>query len=296
MDRIIDFTLILSVLVFLLPMSCKTTAPDQAYLEEIESWREARLRSLTSARGWTTLAGLYWLGEGENTIGNTREMDIRFGSEKTGEIGIAFLKNDSIYFLAAPGQEVKPFNEGLVKTDASGKPDIFSLGQYTWYFIERGEKYGLRLRDTLHPARYALRELPHFKVTEEFRFEARVLGLEESRSVDIANQIGQVSGYPIEGLVRFDYKGKEHELIAFDGGEDSFWIIFSDQTTGDGTYGGGRYLYIPRPDSSGMTNVDFNRAYNPPCVYTDFATCPLPPRENTLPFKVRAGEKYVGNY
>lgn len=284
------------ILLLFLISGCKSNKLDQAYVAEVESWRAKRLASLTSPTGWTTLIGLYWLEEGENTIGSDESMDISFGENIPGKFATATLSGGEVYFKAEDGIDVKPFNEGRARPDTEDSTDIFSYGSYNWFFIQRGDRYGLRLKDTLAKSRFALKSLPHFPVSGNFLFDAEVLPHETGETVGILNQVGQVSDFNIEGIVHFQYNGKEYKLLAFDGGPSLLWILFSDETTGISTYGGGRYLYIKRPDEKGMTRLDFNRAYNPPCVYSDFATCPLPPRENDLSFAVRAGEKYVDKH
>jgi hypothetical protein len=280
--------------------SCKNPGLDAAYMEDIETWRARRLASLKSKTGWTTLAGLFWMEKGLNSLGSAGTNTIILPENMPAHLGDLTLTGDSLYFKTDPAIRITVngdiFREGPVHTDMDGDAEVFNWQRYTWYFIRRGDRTGLRLRDTLHPARMALHAIPAFPVSTKYIFQAVYQPPQVDETVEIKNVIGNTSEDPVAGKLYFTHRKEEHLLTALDGGPISLWLIFSDETTGAETYGGGRYLYVSRPDSNGMVTIDFNKAYNPPCAFTDYATCPLPPRENHLSFKVRAGEKTYGHH
>lgn len=280
--------------------SCKNPGLDAAYVEEIETWQARRLASLKSKTGWTTLAGLYWLERGSNSLGSADTNSIILPNNMPGHLGTITWIDDSLYFISEPSVEITVdgdiFREGPVHTDMEGDAEVFNWQRYTWYFIRRGDRTGLRLRDTLHPARMALHEIPAFSISTRYIFHAVYLPPQVDETVEIKNVIGNTSEDPVAGKLYFTHRKEEHTLTALDGGPTSLWLIFSDETTGAETYGGGRYLYVSRPDSNDIVTIDFNKSYNPPCAFTDYATCPLPPKENHLTFKVRAGEKTYGQH
>jgi uncharacterized protein (DUF1684 family) len=184
----------------------------------------------------------------------------------------------------------------LLKSDMEAQPTYLNWKSFTWYVIERGGKYGIRIKDSLATQRLTLKEIPHYPVDENWKFKATLVPPNPGATIKIENILGQVSDNPLEGKLEFTYQGKNYQLAALDGGQDAYFVIMADETTGEETYGGGRYIYVEKVDSSGLTFIDFNKAFNPPCVFSVFATCPLPPQENYLPFRVLAGEKNLPHH
>lgn len=177
--------------------------------------------------------------------------------------------------------------------DADGTPSLFNWKSHFWYPIKRGEKYGLRLRDTLHPARFSMTTIPCYPIDKNWKIKARVLDVEEGQSVNIDNIVGISSENPVAAILEFEKNGQTHQILALNGGTKSFFLIIADETSGEDTYGGGRYLIVDRPEAGNETFIDFNKTYNPPCAFTNYATCPLPPKENYLKLAITAGEKMV---
>ncbi len=269
------------------------------YLQEIEDWRVNRISALKRPRSWTTLVGLTWLVEGENTFGSASSSDIEISASAPEEVGIWNLQGDSIHFKVQQGIDVQladdgPFEEGPVRADAHGNPDFFRLGSLYWTIIKRSELYGVRIWDTTHHTRSELTEIPHYKTNREWELEATILPAREGETLTMDNAVGLSIEYPVAGHVISSKDGVDIDLIALGGGDNDLFLIFSDLTTDIETYAGGRYLYVSKGDSTGKTIIDFNKAYNPPCVFTAFATCLLPPKLNFIGTQVTAGEKDYG--
>ena len=273
--------------------SCTTRDVDDLYYRDIEEWRSTRLASLTAPQGWTTLIGLYWLEPGNHTFGADSSNPIIFPS---GPSHLGTLHVDSVVRVRIhPDHQV--YSDGQVVDsmvmvdDLSGKPTLLNWEHYFWLIIKRGDKFALRLRDTLAPARSSLHELAHFPVDKKWQVEAQFIPADSGQTLPITNILGQTEATASPGHLVFKLEGKKFRLAALEGNDHEYFIIIADQTTGVETYGGGRYLYIPKADEHGRTVIDFNKAYNPPCVFSPYATCPLPPKENHLPITLLAGEK-----
>lgn len=280
--------------------SCNSEKTTNTYYNDIEQWRKERLESLTQPDGWTTLVGLYWLEEGVQSFGSSTENDIVFSKKAPSFIGTLSLAGDSVNVRINDTVDVL-INGEMVKSmrlydDTEENTTYMQWESLTWYLIQRGGKFGIRLKDSLSEQRFALKEIPHFDVDENWKFKATFIPPAPEATIKVENILGQVSDDPLEGQLEFTYKGKNYSLAVLDGGQDAYFLIIADETTGEETYGGGRYIYVNRADSSGVTYIDFNKAYNPPCVFSIFATCPLPPQENYLPFRVLAGEKELPDH
>lgn len=269
-------------------------------MSQNNEWKQQRLSELRQPDGWPTLVGLYWLKEGNNTFGSGKQNDIRFPNPLPDQIGTINLISNEVQFEHLPNINIlhqgEHIEKGVLRTDRQENTTYLYWESYQWHIIHRGEKFGIRLKDTLHPARLNLKEIPSYPVRSSWNKKAKFSQADESAIVSIDNQVNMTIPYKIEGYLTFKHKGADRKLIALDGGPEILFVIISDKTTGLETYGGGRYMYVPRPDDNGFTFIDFNRAENPPCVFTDFATCLLPPKENALPFRVLAGEKVYGEH
>ncbi len=173
----------------------------------------------------------------------------------------------------------------------ASRPGFFT-GRLSWNVIKRGDRYAIRLRDSAHPNRTNFKGIERYPVDPAWRVRAKFSAYEPAKKLKIVNVLGMVEEQPSPGALVFSLSGKEYRLDVLDEGAKIPWfVIIADETSGEETYGGGRFLYVARADSSGETVIDFNKAYNPPCSFTPYATCPLPPEQNRLPLAVRAGEK-----
>jgi len=173
-----------------------------------------------------------------------------------------------------------------------GRPPTVHLGSLQWFVIERADRIGIRLRDTENPAIAAFDGIEMFPIDVGWRIPARFDRYDPPKMIRIPNIIGTVSVQPSPGAVVFDVDGEELRIdVTGDPYGERFSIVFGDRTNADETYGGGRFLTVNAPDDRDRMFIDFNRATNPPCAFTEFATCPLPPRQNQLPVRIEAGEK-----
>jgi uncharacterized protein (DUF1684 family) len=259
----------------------------QDYEQEIRVWHERRIANLMRDYGWLTLVALDWLEEGTNSIPN---------------VGTLTLKDNTITFKAVPGEVVpgaspilsgKPFTGGALRSDAEeGGPDMVMIGSRAFTVIKRGGRYAVRMWDKDSPRRKDFKGIERYPVSLKWKIEARWEPYDPPKHITVATVIpGYDAEYPVPGVATFSIDGKEYRLepVLEEPGGDYFFII-GDKTNGKETYGGGRYLYST-PAKDGRVIIDFNKAYNPPCVFTEYATCPLPPPGNRLAIPVTAGEK-----
>jgi uncharacterized protein (DUF1684 family) len=278
-----------------------SSADSGSYDDEILAWRKSRVRDLTGEDGWLALAGLYWLQPGKNTFGTSDSRDIVLPAGKAPEYaGSILIGGGSIRIEAAPGAGITSDGKTVgaleLHSDEAGKPTVLKLGPLSFHVIKRGDKLGLRVKDRDNPERLAFRGLDYFPIDPGWRLEGTFVPYDPPKSIPITNILGMVEDQQSPGAIRFQVAGATFQLDAVtEQGSEELFIMFADKTTGTETYGSGRYLYAPMPSANGKTVIDFNKAYNPPCAFTRFATCPLPPRQNRLPIGVQAGEKkYAG--
>lgn len=266
-----------------------------AHRQEVEAWRQERDAGLRKEDGWLSLAGLFWLDEGENRFGSDPAARVVLPAGKVpATAGTLVRKGETVTLRAAPGAKVthdgKPVTEMTLGTDAEGKPVVVELGPVSFFVIQRGDRVGVRVRDKENPALASFQGMDHFPIDHSWRVEARFEPYRPAKSIPIPNVLGQVTDTPSPGAVVFERDGRSYRLDAIEGGEDSLFLIFADQTSGKETYGAGRFLDTEAP-KDGRVVLDFNKAYNPPCALTPYATCPLPPPQNRLALRVEAGEK-----
>lgn len=285
-------------LAFGLLLSCsKNESSIENYQTQIEQWHQKRLARLKSAEGWLSLAGLYWLKEGENTFGFGEGHDIQFpDGEDNLRLGSFFLQNGEVTVRLNPKANVLVDStkvlESRLTNDLQGKPTRMERGRFLWYVIKRGDRYGIRLKDRQNPNINKLKEIPHFPIDPKWRVKVRFIAYDSVRTVPVPTVLGTNAPSKSPGELEFTLNGRTFRLQALaDSMNEPFFIIFSDETSGQETYGAGRFIYVDPPNEKGETYIDFNKAYNPPCVFTEFATCPLPPPQNHLPIRVTAGEK-----
>ena len=274
-------------------------SPEPGYLEGIESWRADRMESLRRSDGWLTLAGLYWLEEGANAVGADPLSDLVFPADKADlQLGVLQRSDRSVRFEAAAGVEInhegQPVESIDMVSDVAGGPTTLEHGSLSFYVIERGERVGLRLKDRDSELLREFTGIDHYPVDPAWRLAARFEPFGEPKMIPVPNITGDINDQPSHGRVVFTIDGGEHSLEPLGEPTEPLFLVFGDQTNGADTYGGGRFLSVGPPDSEGRLTVDFNKAYNPPCVFTPYATCPLPPPGNRLSLPVTAGEKNFG--
>lgn len=267
--------------------------PAQSYQQDIQRWDEERVKELTAPNGWVNLAGLFWLKEGDNSFGSGEGNDIRFPDGKSApRTGILSRQGYRVFLKNANGVTIngRAFSEGLVFDADSTNNPMMAYGDLRWFVIKRDNKVGIRLRDLKHPALAKFKGIERFPVDTNMRIRARFEPHPVPTSIPITNMLGQTYKQFSPGLVHCRINGKDHTFIALEE-EGMLFIVFGDETNGVETYSSGRFLKAVNPQGPGETILDFNKAYNPPCAFTPYATCPLPPKQNQLSFALRAGEK-----
>jgi len=272
-----------------------------AYAKEIEQYRAQRVADLKSETGWLTLIGLFWLKDGENKFGSDQKNEIVLPKAKVKPLTGTLVLKDGVVRLEAPLQsgltsQNQPVTSLELKSDADGKPTVFNLGSLSFQIIKRGDKFALRVRDKESPDRANFSGIESYPADLKWRIEAQFERYDPPKPLAIMNVLNMESDEHSPGAVQFEVGGKTYRLDAVSEAEEPrLFMIFADQTNGRETYGAGRYLYVDPPDSSGRVVIDFNKAYSPPCAFTNFATCPLPPDQNRLPISIPAGEKFSGH-
>ena len=265
---------------------------------QTQQWHEARLARLQAEDGWLTLVGLHWLEEGDSVAGSAPEAAVGLPAPAPARLGTFHRQGLAVGFTPAHGVEValggRPFAGGPVRTDRGGPADVLRHGSLQLLAIVRGGRVGLRVRDAQAPARRGFRGIERFAVRADWRKEARLEPAPDGRTVAIPSVLGEVEEVALAGSAVFTHEGREYRLDATREGE-RLLIVFGDPTNGAETYGAGRFLYAEAP-REGRVVLDFNRALNPPCAFTPYATCPLPPRQNRLPLRVEAGEQRPGGH
>src|SRR5215213_11892 len=274
--------------------SVAATSHGQAsYSATIKAWREKREAELKSDGGWLTVTGLFWLKEGANRFGTDPSNEIVLPEGSTLSRAGAFEFHAGKTTLRADAganilSEGRPVTSLEIRPDADGKPTVLNAGGVSMQVIKRGERYGVRIKDSNSRRRREFTGLRWFPAREMFRVKASFVAYDKPRGIAITNVLGDVQNMPSPGYAIFALGGKKYRLDpVLD--DDRLFFIFSDLTSGKSTYPAGRFLYSDMPEN-GFVTLDFNQAINPPCAFTAFATCPLPPRQNRLKVAIGAGE------
>ncbi len=277
-----------------------TMTPEQiAFKQREQQWREQRRADLLAEEGWASLVGLHWITPGPSFMGSDTDngLQLSVGPE---HLGMLDLRPDGrLRFVPERGVRVSvdgaPVRgEAWLRTDADeGGPSRleFDDGRGVATVIIRNGRHALRVRHHDAPARTGFAGLAYWPAEADWVVPARFEPHPEPRTLEVANIIGGFDATPNPGAVVFEREGQEYRLEALDGGDGKLFLVFADATNGHGSYGAGRFLYAPPPNAEGRVELNFNRAYNPPCAFTPYATCPLPPDENRLTLAVTAGEK-----
>lgn len=270
--------------------------PAVSYEDEIRAWQARRVERLKSDTGWLSVAGLFWLEPGDNRFGSGPDNDIVLPSAAPPHAGTFVHADGETRVRAAAGAGLRidgrPIDEQRLRTDAEDSTDVLELGDLRMFVIVRGGRHAIRLRDPNAPTRRNFHGIDTYPIDPAYRVTARFEPYAPPKKVPIANVIGTVDTMLSPGALVFQLGSRELRLdpLLEEPDASSLFLIFKDETSGSETYGAGRFLYTDLP-VDGRVVVDFNRAYNPPCVFTEFATCPLPPPQNDLEIAVRAGEK-----
>ncbi|HLS84116.1 MAG TPA: DUF1684 domain-containing protein [Arenimonas sp.] len=272
----------------------------RAYQQEILDWRQQRLRSLQRPDGWLSLVGLHWIKPGPTFVGSARDNGTRLGLGPA-YIGMLNLGKDGTLSLdihASAEGEISIDGEPasgkvLLRSDRQGGPSVvgFNRGDASFIVIQRGDRFALRVRDAMARTRTRFPGIDYFEIDPAFRFRARLEPAPAGATMEIIDVNGIVEKMPYIGRVHFQKDGQAYSLEAVDQGDGRLFFTFADRTSGHESYPAARFLYADPPGPDGTVDLDFNRAYNPPCAFTEFSTCPLPPPANRLDLRVTAGEK-----
>lgn len=278
-------------------MGLKSVKSGTPYEEEVKEWHRSRIENLKKEDGWLNLAGLYWLEEGKNTFGAAKTNAIVFPKGKSEEsLGTFTLDNGEVFLETTPEKAIFNGNEPVtnLKIFPSEENIILKHQSLRWFIIKRGSKYGVRLRDLDSPFLKEFTGIETFPIDANWKIKAKFVQ-EENKKIAVLDVLGQTTLQDSPGKVVFSIHGKQYSLDALNDTAGLF-IIFADKTNKKQTYGAGRFLYTDKPDANGIVYLDFNKAINPPCAFTPYATCPLPPKQNVLPVTVYAGEKNYGHH
>jgi uncharacterized protein (DUF1684 family) len=273
------------------------------YVADVTKWRADHEKQLRGEDDWLAVAGLFWLKNGVNTVGYGGHYDVELSSSfPKGKFGEITLSQDGAVLALAPGvkalagdvpvsrmtgaQIVPPVE---LKPDDPGPATKIKVGSQTFYLIKRGEKVGIRLKDSKSPARLNFKGEKWYPIDARYKVTATIDAYPDAKPVKVPNVLGGDYDYKSPGLLHFTLGGKDYALMPVIE-DDHLFIIFRDLTSKSTTYGAGRFLYAPMPKDA-KVELDFNKAENPPCAFTEFATCPLPPHQNRLDVAIPAGEK-----
>ncbi|MGQ4659100.1 DUF1684 domain-containing protein [Lysobacter sp. F6437] len=280
------------------PMSAETAAFNNAQ----QAWRDQRKAGLLEPDGWASLTGLHWITPGSHYVGSDADNGIRLtmGPEHLGMIeldggDLRFVPEGGVA-LTLDGAPLAGATALRADDDPAGPSEIgFDDGKGRATVIKRGDRLALRVRHAEAPTRTGFSGLDYWAADPDWQVTGNWVPNPAGQTIEVANIIGTTDEVPNPGAIEFERDGATHRIEALDEGGDELFLVFADRTNGHGSYGAGRFLYVPRPGADGRVMVDFNRSYNPPCAFTAFATCPLPPPENRLDLAVTAGEKAYGH-
>ncbi len=286
------------IALFALLLSTTVWATDYTELAE---WKNRRVASLTSPYGWLSLVGMDWLRAGDNRVGAVADNAVRLsgGPEHVGVIHLG--PGKQMHFTPAAGVDVLANDVPVtgripVHADSAEETTVLQVEGIRFYAIERGGDMAIRIKDPNAATRVNFTGIDYFDTDEHWRITAKFNPSPEPQTIEVVNVLGMLSEENLPGTLHFHVDGRDYDLKALDGGETQFFIIFGDRTNGRTSYGPGRFLYVDKPTGEdGLTVIDFNKAYNPPCAFTEYSTCSLPPHGNRMPVEVLAGERKYGD-
>lgn len=263
------------------------------YNQEIEKWRFDHEADLKKDGGWLTVAGLFWLKEGVNTVGAGADYNVELPAGSDGKFGEINFHNGAATLKVEGGIQAtsdgKAFSEIQLVSDEKGSPTIIKSGGLSFYLIKREDRFGIRLKNENSPQRFNFKGLHWFPIDDNYKITATFEQFDTPKEVLIPNVLGGSFKMKSPGTLKFEIAGKAYSLQPVEEG-DHLFIIFRDLSSKTETYGAGRFLYADKP-IKGKVMLDFNKSENPPCAFTSFATCPLPPPQNRLDVAINAGEK-----
>ncbi len=270
------------------------------FMKEEADWRAAREDRLKQPNGWLSVAGLFWLHDGAMALGSDPQSDVVLPASAPKHAGTLRMQAGNVTFEPAAGVGAtvsgKPAtSKAILQPDTAEHPDVLQIGSIALTVIKRSDRTGIRLRDPDAATRRSFTGCKWFPASTAWKVKAKWVAYKEPKKISITNILGMTSDEPSPGYAEFTIAGKTLRLEPVDEGDGGLSFMFRDTTSGNVTYGPGRFLDTDMP-KDGFVVLDFNQAYNPPCAFTAFATCPLPPKQNILPIAVNAGEKKYSDH
>lgn len=295
-----------SILTFLfLTIVTSTKAQTNFDVAELKKWDAERIAALKQPDGWLNLEGLFWLKKGVNSFGSSKENELVYDNTAFPKhLGDFIYEDGKVYWKDAATEKITiKDNAGLVVANAetlnlltaTEGNYISQWKDFLWVVIKREDKVGVRFRNLKAKTLLEFKGIERFPVDPKWRVKAKVIP-QNQNPLMIMNVLGQNTAQKHGGQLVFEIEGKTYRLDAIDEGGVRLFVTFADATSGKTTYGSGRFIELDKPDADGYTYIDFNKAYNPPCAFTEFATCPLPPPQNRLSIAIPAGEKKYGQH
>lgn len=270
---------------------------DKTYENEVLQWRAEKYAALTGENGWLALAGLHWLNEGRNLIGSNAMCEVVLPESAPTFLGVAELKGATVRFQPAEGVRVKvndrQVKNAILRSSKDPKPSFITWNQLRMVVHEHGGKYAIRVWDNSREERFNLPPLKWFPINKKFRFNAAYTKYPKPKESGQSDSTGETAEDRLDGFVSFRFEGKTYQLDVTQTNSKKLFVKFRDGTSSKESYPPSRYLYT-EPPKKGKVILDFNYAYSPPCAFTPYATCIFAPPQNTLPFRVEAGEIYRG--
>lgn len=266
-----------------------------AYRKQIEDWRQHRVERLTGPTGWLTLVGLEWLKDGANTLGSAADNTI-VQAKWPAHLGTITLERGKATIALASGADAtidgQKSTQAPLLDDTNPTPTVVANGTVMFYVVKRGDRWALRIKDSDSPTRKGFVGIDYFAIDPSWRVDAKWEAYDPPHEVEEQNILGEIDKVVVPGAAVFEHGGKTFrvEPVIETPGDTELFLVFADRTSGKETYGAARFVYSEAP-KDGRIVIDFNKAYNPPCAFTPYATCPLPTPQNRLDTRVTVGEK-----
>jgi len=268
------------------------TDPTPDLVAATDAWHAERIEELTAPDGWLALVGLFWLEDGPNRVGAAPVAEVSYDGLPLEHVGTLTVDGDRVTFEPASGAAVAGVpDDGVLWTDADGAPTVLAIEGVRFHVIDRAGHLAVRMKDAAAPMRTGFAGIARFSVDPAWRFEAAYVPAASGAEAEADTVIGLPAVLPITGRVRFERNGVAVDAVLFEAGDGGAYLRFGDATNGKETYTIGRYLWVPPSEDGETVVLDFNRAFNPPCSFTPFATCSIPLPSNRFPFPVLAGER-----
>jgi uncharacterized protein (DUF1684 family) len=272
---------------------------NEDYVKSVLKWRQEVDTNIRRENSWLALAGLFWLRKGENIIGSKLDSDILLPGRAPKRLGTFEFDGNNVTLKVEADLQVEvngmATKSALLDADEEDVPSFITFSDMRMVVVRRSKGIGIRLWDNTREQRHSFPTREWYPVKEELRIAATYVRYDVPKVVKMPDILGAILDEQMQGYVTFSLNGRKHELVASEQPDHRLWIQFMDGTNGNPTYPSGRYHYTDAHDN-GKVFIDFNKAYNPPCAFTDYATCTFPPQENHLKVRIEAGEIYIGHH